>query len=136
MEEETKDAIRNRIREQRRTLRQEERDGVADAIEKELLSMKEFMDCKFFFAYLSHGTEIPTRAMILAAQEAGKIIAAPKVTGCNRMEFYPVESLESLRPGAFGILEPEGGEVLTPDMGKTFLLLPGLAFTRRGERLG
>lgn len=52
------------------------------------------------------------------------------------MEFYQVETLLSLSAGAFGILEPKPDRVLTPDMGKTFLLLPGLAFTRSGERLG
>ena len=65
-----------------------------------------------------------------------KTVAAPKVTGSGQMEFYQVETLLSLSAGAFGILEPKPDRVLTTDMGKTFLLLPGLAFTRSGERLG
>lgn len=131
-----KDRIRARIKEQRRTLAQKERERMAEAIEKELLCMKEFRECCLFFTYLSHGTEIPTMGITRAVFSAGKIVAAPKVTGEGRMEFYSLRSPNHLRPGAFGILEPEGGELLTPKMGKTFLLLPGLAFTRHGDRLG
>ena len=46
-------------------------------------------------------------------------------------------------PGAYGILEPEGGTVLCPRegisiglSGRDVMLLPGLAFTEKGERLG
>ncbi len=131
-----KDRIRARIKEQRRALGQREREKMAESIKGEILRMKEFRECHLFFTYISHDMEIPTMGIMRAAFDDGKVVAAPKVVGKGKMEFYLLESVDSLSPGAFGILEPQGGRVLTPKMGQTFLLLPGLAFTRRGDRLG
>lgn len=133
---EEKDLIRARIKEQRRALGQQERKNIAESIGREILCMKEFRECRLFFTYISYGTEIETMGITRAALDAGKIVAAPKVVGEGKMEFYLLDSIDSLSPGAFGILEPQGKRVLTPRTGETFLLLPGLAFTRRGDRLG
>ncbi len=136
MDGKEKDAVRKLMKERRNALSAREREEAAKSIERELLCMKEFADCELFFTYLSCGAEISTKDIVLAALRAGKTVAAPKVTGSGQMEFYQVETLLSLSAGAFGILEPKPDRVLTPDMGKTFLLLPWLAFTRSGERLG
>jgi 5-formyltetrahydrofolate cyclo-ligase len=131
-----KDRIRARIKEQRHALGQQERKNIAESIKREILCMKEFRECRLFFTYISHDMEIPTMGIMRAAFDSGKIVAAPKVVGEGKMEFYALESIDFLSPGAFGILEPQGKRVLTPKTGQTFLLLPGLAFTRRGDRLG
>ena len=136
MDGKEKDAVRKLMKERRNALSAREREEAAKSIERELLCMKEFADCELFFTYLSCGAEISTKDIVLAALRVGKTVAAPKVTGSGQMEFYQVETLLSLSAGAFGILEPKPDRVLTPDMGKTLLLLPGLAFTRSGERLG
>jgi len=57
----------------------------------------------------------------------------PKVTGPGEMNFIQTSSLAHLRPGSFGILEPdEGEEAASLDV----IVCPGLAFTRQGVRLG
>lgn len=52
------------------------------------------------------------------------------------MRFYPVSDPQSLRPGSRGILQPEptGGE--TQPTAGDLLLVPGLAFSSDGCRLG
>jgi 5-formyltetrahydrofolate cyclo-ligase len=64
-----------------------------------------------------------------------RCLSAPQAGA--RMEFALCPSPSSLRPGAFGILEPDDGcpglpEELAPDL----MILPGLAFDRQGFRLG
>ncbi len=51
------------------------------------------------------------------------------------MHFYEITALSDCVPGAFGILEPAGEEkdrITTPG----FMLVPGLAFDKNGNRLG
>jgi len=48
------------------------------------------------------------------------------------LEFHVWRPTDSLKPGAFGVLEPIRGEKLMPDV----LLVPTLGFTDQGVRLG
>ena len=131
-----KDTLRNEMKRLRRALAQTEQEAISAAVKEQIFSMPEFAKCQIFFTYLSYGKELCTHELPTQAIKAGKLVAAPKVTGDGRMVFYQVESLLDCAPGAFGILEPQGGRQLTPKMGDSFLLLPGLAFTRTGKRLG
>jgi 5-formyltetrahydrofolate cyclo-ligase len=48
-----------------------------------------------------------------------------------------VRDREELRPGAFGILEPEGTEMISPALlERTLICVPGVAFSLSGQRLG
>lgn len=53
----------------------------------------------------------------------------------GRMEFYRFHGAQALKPGAFGIPEPDGEEKLIPDE-RTLIVMPGLAFSPRRDRLG
>ena len=61
--------------------------------------------------------------------------AFPRVTGDGQMQFQVVPTTPS-SPGRYGIPEPdEGSPSVTPEE-IDVLLVPGLAFTREGARLG
>jgi 5-formyltetrahydrofolate cyclo-ligase len=61
-----------------------------------------------------------------------RLVLYPKIDG-NNLVFCPVASGDDLRPGRFGILEPvQARAQLIPDV----ILVPGLAFTSEGHRLG
>jgi 5-formyltetrahydrofolate cyclo-ligase len=66
----------------------------------------------------------------------GRSFAYPRVTE-DRLDLFRVTSLHELRPGAWGIREP------SPDLAHAvapgeidLILVPGVAFTRDGARLG
>lgn len=63
-------------------------------------------------------------------------IALPRVEG-EHLIFHAVPALERLTTGRFGIREPDPDAAVQvlPDEGDT-ILVPGLAFDRRGGRLG
>ena len=67
----------------------------------------------------------------------GKRVAAPRVVGRRRMEFFFIKSRADLRPGAWNIPEPGPwcAKAPLPDE-KSLVILPGAAFDRSGARIG
>jgi 5-formyltetrahydrofolate cyclo-ligase len=87
-------------------------------------------------AYSSFGHEVVTQPLLASLLTAGFVLALPVVDQANRkMEFRRVDSLESLTPGVYGILEPRNGQLCFPEEIDLFFI-PGLAFDRQGNRLG
>ena len=66
----------------------------------------------------------------------GKVILLPRMIGTGRLEFACVHDLEGLVLGRFGVREPPPSCAAQPLSGSSLVLVPGLAFDRRGGRLG
>ncbi len=65
----------------------------------------------------------------------GKTLLLPRVRGGD-LAFHAVQSADDLAPGAFGILEPRETHRAVDPASAELILVPGLAFTREGARLG
>ncbi len=99
-----------------------------------ILANKTFASAKVVYAYADVRREVSTRAIIDAAMAAEKRAAFPRVDGQN-MDFYYIDSWDDLEPGYFGIREPK----LTCEKAceeDALILVPGVAFTRQGDRVG
>jgi 5-formyltetrahydrofolate cyclo-ligase len=89
--------------------------------------------------YLSMPDELDTSALLDIAFREGKEVYSPKVEGEGLMRFFRVTSdSSSWVTGAFDIREPAGREedVLDFDGGGVLVVSPGLAFDRKGNRMG
>ncbi len=84
--------------------------------------------------YMARGNEIDIRAFLADCLERGVRVALPRVVGPGKMEFCRIGGFDELEPGSFGIEEPTGPA--TSIDGIDAFLVPGLAFDRRGHRLG
>lgn len=89
------------------------------------------------FIYVNMESEINTVDIITRLLNMGKRIAVPKVLPGNKeMVALEIKSLSDLNEsGAFGILEPD---ITKKDVGDEvdLIILPGLAFDKRGYRIG
>lgn len=81
-------------------------------------------------AYVAMREEIDPMPLARALEAHGARLALPAIAN-RSMTFRAWSTGAPLRPGVFGTVEPEGEEVV-PDL----LLVPLLAFTREGYRLG
>lgn len=87
--------------------------------------------------YSSFGSEVNTKEMIEKGLRDGKRIFLPKVIDERHMEFYEIVSLdEATHRGAFGIMEPENfcRKVSADEI--ELMVLPGLCFDSKKNRLG
>lgn len=124
-------ALRNEISLQKRN-------QDSQAIRKQMMTQKEYQTAEEILLYVSVGSEVETKALIEQACFDGKKVFVPKVKEQGRMEFFLIHSVSELICGKYHIPEPIEGERFFPKQQKTpvIIVLPGLAFDYRGERLG
>jgi 5-formyltetrahydrofolate cyclo-ligase len=103
-----------------------------------LLQSGLFEETKGILTYVSLEKEPDTRALICAALKAGKRVAVPlSVKETATLRFYEIKSLEELKSGCYGILEPDPECSLRADPCEFGLcIVPGLSFDLYGNRLG
>lgn len=136
----TKSAIRKNIIVLREQLSPEKRTAHSAAITERLLQLPEYQQAGAVLGYMNFGAEFASELWIRQALADGKRLALPRVNHhTNQLDLYWVEDLENqLATGLWGIREPvvERCVRLSTPNEVEFALLPGVAFTRRGERLG
>lgn len=79
--------------------------------------------------------EVETWGLAAACLAAGKALVCPRVAG-ERLELRRVEELNALARSDRGLWEPSPDCALVVPQAIDLALLPGLAFDRRGGRLG
>lgn len=101
-------------------------------------SAQAFVACDLLLTYVSVNDEADTKEIIRYAIQCGKTVAVPRcVPGKNEIEFFTISSLDDLRRGSYGLLEPEPDDKCKLDKTSAGLcLLPGLSFDLYGNRLG
>lgn len=133
-----KQTLRNQIKALLIGMTDEERNLQSRDICKKIISLPEFCDAKTVYLYSPLKTEPDVTPVFYEAIRLGKKVAFPLCV-FNELEFFCVESFGDLKPGAFGILEPDTSSCMhvTPEVcEKPIIVVPGLAFDREGHRLG
>jgi 5-formyltetrahydrofolate cyclo-ligase len=135
-----KQAIRKNILAQREQLTREVRAAYSATITARLLQLPEYRQANTVLGYMNFGAEFASELWVRQVLADGKKLALPRVNRhTNHLDLYGVDDLENqLALGLWGIREPrvECCERLHTLNGVEFVLLPGVAFSRNGARLG
>lgn len=104
---------------------------------QQLLSTREFKHSQMIMIFLSMATEVETSALAVKAWQEGKSVAAPRVDwDGKRMDPVEIRSLDvGMRTTGPGVREPVAGTIVPLGV-IDMVVVPGLAFDRRGYRVG
>lgn len=135
-----KKQLRTQLLALRRGLGPSVRAEVDARIAAAVMATEEWREAPAVLAYLSVRDEVDTRELVRLAWDAGKVVAAPRVTGPRYLAWYRVEAGDELEVSAMGIEEPVAREERRVDPAslgdRSVALVPGLAFDEMGHRLG
>jgi 5-formyltetrahydrofolate cyclo-ligase len=106
------------------------------AIEKKVLATDTWKRAKTVFIYVSTGREPDTRGLLKAALAEGKTLAVPLTFAGGAMDARVIQSLNDLKPGRLGILEPVAEAPVLPPNQIDLIVVPCVAADRQGYRLG
>ncbi len=151
----TKDELRRAMRQRNRSLSDEQKRRAAERIFARVEALPAFEGARCVGCFCALPDEPPTEA-VLRRWSVGRRVVVPRVEG-DTMQFYDYRP-DALTCGAFGIAEPVVGEnsnasgrfetdgatdassaaycALCPPEAIDLLVVPGVAFTREGARLG
>ena len=129
-----KSALRRQIREKKRAMTEEEIADRSAKLGEQFLKSQAYLDADTIYGYLPYNQEVRTVPMLEQALRDGKRVAVPKVYG-DTMRFIYLEDLSQVEKGYAGIPEPVADAPVAEDK-NALVLMPGLAFTKNGDRMG
>lgn len=134
--------IKMELRQKYRSLRQsmppEIKAQKDEAIAAQVRRLWQYQRNSVLLIYVSTSIEVDTFRIIRQAIEDGKRVAVPRcVPDTRNMEFYYIRSTDELKPGTFGVLEPEANpENLYKESEGGLCIVPAFSYDWRGFRLG
>lgn len=128
-----KSEIRATFLNRRSALTQKEQTLKSKKIIKHLESIQLFKDAKNILFYYSLNSEVETHDLIKRWIDR-KGILLPRLFDESTFVALPVNSLEKMECNRFGIPEPSASKVKSGD--PDLIIVPGVAFDRRGNRIG
>lgn len=133
-----KNIFRDKSKEYRESLTADEKSRLDQKIKNRFLNLWYFRDCELLMTYVSTQIEVDTISIIQRALESGKQVAVPYcIEGTRNIDYYLIDSLEDLTPGAFGVMEPMVEKCKKLEQFDDALcIVPALSFDESGYRLG
>lgn len=129
-----KKALRQRMLALRDALEPAEHAALSTAIRTELRAPIRERKVRTLHSFLPMGSEVDLYLLLDELLADGIAIYAPKTLKGRVLEHYRYQGQEHLVPGVFGTRYPAGEEPYTGTF--DMILVPGLAFTAAGDRLG
>jgi 5-formyltetrahydrofolate cyclo-ligase len=132
-----KAALRDTVLLRRDALAEGERAFLSGRILGSVLDLPAYRNSGVVLAYASLGTELRTDEFLRRVLDDGKVLLLPRVER-GGLSLYEVRDVaRDLAPGTWGIREPQPDRCPKADPASAdFALIPGVAFDRKGRRLG
>ncbi len=133
-----KHRLRKVMRKCRDALPPEQAWALSRSIQLRALALECYRCATAVLLYAAVDNEVTTDLIRDEALAAGRSVFYPIADPAARtLDFRAVHSSTDLRPGHFGIPEPQGAErFVPPQSAAAIVFVPGLAFSASGQRLG
>ena len=120
-----------------RALTGEARAAAEAEIAGRLWHLPEVAAARTLLVYASLPEEVATDAIVDEARRRGIVLVYPRCLADGVLSLHVVDSPAALRPGRYGIREPDADACPLTDLEHVdAALIPGLAWDRAGHRLG
>ncbi len=112
---------------------------------KKIQNLSAFIDSQIVFFYIPYGFELDVLPLLEQTIKIKTVCVPRVINGTANMDFYYLDKAknlnEQLESGSFGILEPKTNLTKVElndslEEKKIFMIVPALAFTKNGLRLG
>ena len=139
-----KKILRQKLIEKRKILQSDTNNFTNNTLKLQdnIINSSLFNSAKIICSYASTNTEIPTTIINEQAFSLKKIILFPRCDKKQKgiMNFFACNSFQDLESGYYGILEPKIScplyQTTILNNSETIILVPALAFTSKGYRIG
>jgi len=134
-----KAALREQAHENRR--KQENKDELSKVICDKFMALPEYAAAQTVLFYIDVRAEVRTRHSLPAALASGKRIIVPWCNDAGELELFHLTNMDQLAIGMYKILEPKPELRQLPEhqvdvKSLDLVMVPGVAFDRRGARMG
>ncbi len=133
-----KDFVRRQYAAERKAYTEVYRTEENEAVTAHFLQSALYHNARTVMCYVSMRAEVDTHSLVQTMLRDGKTVCVPQMTGRNgQMRAVIIHSWDDLNSvGSFGILEPsEDVRSIEPNE-IDLIVVPGIAFTQSGQRLG
>ncbi|MBQ0073783.1 MAG: 5-formyltetrahydrofolate cyclo-ligase [Prevotella sp.] len=131
-----KQQLRKYIRSQKLLHSKEECKQMSEEICRHLTSNVMLQKARIVVSYWPLPDEVDVTSVNDYLVAIGKTVLLPKVISETEMTLHRYEGMSSLQSGAYGILEPQGGEVELCEQEDIVAIVSGMAFDTSCHRLG
>lgn len=133
-----KQTLRRHFRQILSNIPEQDRKNAAHLAKEQLAKQFFYQESNHIACYLAYKNEIDSKSIIELIWQQQKKCYLPIIMENKTLSFMPYQSDTDLTPNRFGILEPTYQPSLTipPQEMLDIILVPLLAFDRKGHRLG
>lgn len=132
-----KKKMRDVILRQRDAMSSAARTSASRAILEKVSALPQYGNAKVVLTYMGFGTEIETQPFFERIIADGKIVVLPRVDRASQtLILHSARGMSELLTSKYGILEPGTDAPIVAVTSVDFVLMPGVAFDRNGNRLG
>jgi 5-formyltetrahydrofolate cyclo-ligase len=130
--------FRRILKESRAALPKAQVASLSRRIEERLCACACYRDAATVVLYAPKGNEVETDLIFARARASGRCVLYPRVIlEGQQLALVRVHDHAELKLGAYAVLEPTGAEIVPPaDLGRALICVPGVGFSRDGDRLG
>ena len=132
-----KKEIRRQVLARREELGHNARQEKSQQIVKHLLSLSELLQAQTVMLFMDFRNEVETGQLVDYVLETGQCLILPRCAPQGQLDLYLVQNLaEDIEFGKWAIREPKMDLPSILPEAIDFVLVPGVAFDKEGNRLG